>query len=92
MLLLIVVVPARERSQAAIGEFKREHPCPATGLPRGACPGWVIDHIRPLACGGADAPANMQWQRKDAAVAKDRVERRECRRVDNAVPLRYINS
>jgi hypothetical protein len=31
-------------------------------MPRGACPGYVIDHINPLECGGADAPFNMQWQ------------------------------
>jgi hypothetical protein len=38
----------------------------------------VIDHIKPLACGGADAPANMQWQTTADAKAKDKWERREC--------------
>jgi integrase len=50
------------RSTAAKNAFTREHPCPATGLSRGRCPGYVIDHVNPLECGGADAPYNMQWQ------------------------------
>jgi len=54
------------------------NPCPATGLVRGACPGYVIDHVKPLACGGADAPGNMQWQTTADAKAKDAVERRTC--------------
>jgi len=31
-----------------------------TGYPNGR-PGYVIDHIKPLACGGVDARSNMQW-------------------------------
>jgi hypothetical protein len=50
------------RSAAARNAFKRAHPCPSTGMTKGACPGYVIDHINPLECGGADAPFNMQWQ------------------------------
>jgi Dioxygenase len=34
------------------------HPCPATGLTRGPCPGCVKDHVVPLACGGPDAVSN----------------------------------
>jgi hypothetical protein len=62
------------RSAAARDEFKREHRCPSTGRPRGACPNYVIDHIKPLAIGGADAPSNMQWQTIKAAKAKDKIE------------------
>ncbi len=51
----------------------------ATGHPHG-WPGHVIDHVIPLACGGADAPSNMQWQTIEEAKAKDRIERRGCRR------------
>jgi len=43
------------RSSSAKATFKREHPCPATGARSGPCGGYVIDHIVPLACGGADA-------------------------------------
>ena len=68
------------RINSAKTEFKREHPCPATGAKSGACGGYVIDHIVPLACGGADAPSNMQWQTIPEARAKDRWERNACRR------------
>ncbi len=53
----------------------------ATGYRHGR-PGWIIDHVIPLACGGDDKPTNMQWQRKDAATAKDEWERKECRSID----------
>lgn len=57
------------RSEKAKDEFKKE-----SGYPHGR-PGYVIDHVRPLASGGADAPSNMQWQTKAEAKAKDRWER-----------------
>ncbi len=50
-----------KRSAAVKYEFKKSNPCPATGRPRGACPGYEIDHIVPLKHGGADATDNMQW-------------------------------
>lgn len=62
------------RSQEAKSDFKRQHPCPATGRSSGACPGYVIDHVNPLKRGGADAPSNMQWQTREAAKAKERWE------------------
>jgi len=71
---------AREyRSLEVKHEFQRQHPCPSTGRPTGACPGYVKDHIRALACGGPDSVANMQWQTVAAAKAKDKWERRGCR-------------
>ena len=66
------------RSRAASQEFQREHPCPSTGRTSGACPGYVRDHIVPLACGGADAVQNMQWQTVSEARAKDRWETKGC--------------
>jgi 5-methylcytosine-specific restriction endonuclease McrA len=63
-----------KRSPAARAAFRRDNPCPATGETRGACPGYVIDHIKALKRGGADEPANMQWQTTAAAKAKDRIE------------------
>ena len=59
--------------------FLKAYPCPATGMARGACPGFVVDHIRPLCAGGADTPANMQWQTIAEAKRKDRLEMAECR-------------
>jgi len=62
-----------QRSDAARHAFARQ-----TGFPNGR-PGYVIDHVVPLACGGADAPSNMQWQSVAAAKAKDKVERIGCK-------------
>ena len=67
-----------KRSQSAKVEFKHEHPCPATGARKGPCKGYVIDHIQPLACGGADASFNLQWQTIAEGKAKDKWERRGC--------------
>ena len=64
-----------KRSTAAKDAFKRQHPCPANGHTSGSCPGYVIDHVRPLECGGADAPSNMQWQTVAEGKAMDKTER-----------------
>jgi len=61
------------RSAAARNEFMKQ-----TGYPKGRR-GYVVDHIVPLECGGADVPSNMQWQTVQAAKMKDRTER-NCRR------------
>ena len=61
------------RSAEAKAQFMRR-----TGYPHGR-PGYVVDHIVPLVCGGADSPSNMQWQTIAEAKAKDRIERRGCR-------------
>jgi hypothetical protein len=53
--LVPCLAPAREyRSQTVKHEFQRQHPCPSTGRPTGACPGYIKDHIVSLACGGPD--------------------------------------
>src|SRR5437899_3020770 len=62
-----------KRSGQAKHDFMRQ-----TGYPHGRR-GYVIDHVVPLACGGADAPSNMQWETVAEARAKDRVERINCR-------------
>jgi hypothetical protein len=58
--------------------FIKAHPCPANGKTRGSCPGYVVDHIKPLCAGGPDRPSNMQWQTVAEAKKKDRVERQMC--------------
>lgn len=76
-----------KRSEKAKHDFKAENPCPATGKRTGACPGYVIDHIQALACGGADSPANMQWQTVAEGKAKDAWERDGCQPSNkNATP------
>ncbi len=71
---------AAVRSHSARAEFQRAVPCPATGQRRGGCPGYVVDHVLPLACGGDDRPSNMQWQTVADAKAKDREELKLCRK------------
>ena len=83
LLCLVLLTPCAadariKRSQSAKVEFKHEHPCPASGARKGPCKGYVIDHINPLACGGADAPLNMQWQTIAEGKAKDKWERKGC--------------
>lgn len=62
------------RSRAQVNAFKRLNPCPANGKRSGPCGGYVVDHIMPLACKGADRPINMQWQTIKDGKAKDRWE------------------
>ena len=60
------------RSEAAKRLFMAQ-----SGFPDGRA-GYVVDHIKPLACGGADDPSNMQWQTVEEGKAKDKVERVAC--------------
>jgi hypothetical protein len=70
------------RSDAAKREFWR-----LTGFPNGRS-GWEVDHIIPLACGGSDAPSNMQWRTKTEAAAMNRTERESCPRdYEPSVPV-----
>lgn len=80
--LLLFSLPAearQHRSREAVEAFKRAVPCPVEGA--GSCfkKGYVVDHVIPLCAGGADSPANMAYQRKDEAAAKDKLEWAECR-------------
>lgn len=83
--LLLLITPAMitlandriihpHRSSTVLHAFQHGHPCPSTGSTRGACPGYVKDHVRALCDGGADAVANLQWQTVADAKAKDRTE------------------
>ena len=79
-LIAVFSMPAfAERKSSVAAAFKRTHACPATSKSEKSCPGYVVDHVRPLCAGGKDAVTNMQWQSKEEALAKDRVERNLCR-------------
>lgn len=69
------------RSSTTIAHFKRVHPCPVTGSSEGACPGWHVDHVIPLACRGKDVIENLQWLPVEIKTCeewycKDRFERK----------------
>ena len=83
IIILALLVPTFadahvNRSIAAKRAFAREVACPATGLHKLPCPGYVIDHVKPIFCGGADNKSNMQYQTIAAGKAKDRIERIGC--------------
>lgn len=68
------------RSAAERAAFVRANPCPVTGLRRGTCPGWEVDHAHALCAGGRDARENMQWLTVQAHREKTRSDRRICRK------------
>lgn len=68
------------RSAAAKRDFQRATPCPANDQRRGPCPGYQIDHVTPLKCGGPDEPANMQWLTVQEHKEKTRFESVLCRK------------
>lgn len=76
-----------KRSKTVINQFKKLYPCPSTGKSTGACPGWAVDHVIPLAVGGCDSTPNLQWlpdKIKSCAddECKDRWEREIYKRIN----------
>jgi hypothetical protein len=65
-----------KRSKTAIKRFREIYACPSTLLKTGECPGWAINHDKPLACGGCDSIENMSWMRNDAKKIVDGYERK----------------
>jgi hypothetical protein len=59
--------------------FRKANACPSTGKFTGPCPGWVMDHMKSLRCGGLDVPENLWWMTTAEAKVKDTQED-ECRR------------
>ena len=88
LIALCLALPslAAERSRSERAAFVREVPCPVTGVTRGACPGYEVDHIVPLCAGGADRPDNMQWLDVYDHKAKTRVDVRQCRQLKKEKP------
>ena len=64
------------RSPAQVRLFKKTNICPSTHAYSQRCPGYIVDHIIALDCGGADKPSNMQYQTIAASRAKDKIELR----------------
>lgn len=69
------------RRADVLAAFRKVHPCPVTLAFTGACKGWSLNHVLPLACGGCDAVWNLQWLPNDIKSsanphAVDRFERR----------------
>jgi hypothetical protein len=79
LLLCSVHSTSADRSRMIRAEFIRLNPCPSTGLTRGACPGWQVDHREALVCGGRDELQNLQWLTIEAHRHKTRVEVKLCR-------------
>lgn len=81
ILLLPFAAEARiPRDRSEVRAFRSEHPCPATGRARGACPGYHVDYIIALCAGGVDKRWNMQWITREDHRFKTLVDVRECRR------------
>lgn len=57
------------RSSTVLRAFERLHPKPIEGR-------WYRDHVIPLACGGCDSVANLQWLPEPAWRDKSTWERR----------------
>lgn len=79
MSLALQPAAALPRSRAVIDAFRQANPCPATGLTHGACPGYQVDHIEALVCGGRDELDNLHWLDIESHKAKTRVEVKLCR-------------
>lgn len=83
LLLAALLIPpadaAEKRSSTVRAAFVRQNPCPAGAHDKGRCPGYVVDHRVPLACGGPDRIENLQWLTVAEAREKDRIALRECR-------------
>jgi hypothetical protein len=76
-LVALPLLAETPRSRETPIEFMRLHPCPGgpdAGHTRGACQGYVRDHIIPLCKDGPDTVENMQWQTVAAGHAKDKWE------------------
>lgn len=58
------------RSYTVLKEFERLYPKPQDGQR------WYRDHVIPLACGGCDSVANLQWLPEPAWRDKSKWERK----------------
>jgi hypothetical protein len=76
-----------KRDRAQVRAFRAENPCPSTRRIRGACPGFQVDHSKPLCAAGSDTPDNMAWLSIEDHKWKTFVDLRECRRFRRAAAM-----
>jgi hypothetical protein len=65
------------RSPKTTAAFRKLVACPSTHKFTGACPGWIMDHMHSLRCGGLDVPENLWWQTVEESRLKD-VQEAQC--------------
>lgn len=64
------------RRQAVINAFWAQNICPSTLKYAAPCPGWALNHIIPLACGGRDAVNNLFKMQVSTKKLIDAIERK----------------
>jgi hypothetical protein len=77
-LIVCVSLPATAREHRAPAfkrEFQLAHPCPSTGNPTGACPGYVKDHIVPHAAALSQMLENIEADLADSKLDAAQTER-----------------
>lgn len=79
LLLLLLATSAQARDLAVRHQFRKTHPCPVTQKVSGACPGYQVDHVKPLCLGGLDDVENMQWLSVEEHRKKTREDVAVCR-------------
>lgn len=79
-----------KRSMTVLEEYQQIHPCPSTGSTSGKCPGWALDHVIPLACGGCDAIENLQWLPNEIKSASGKYPKDRWERKINCKPMEVI--
>lgn len=77
LIALLFCAAVEARDQNVVWKFRKTHPCPSTGKVKGACPGWNVDHVIALRCGGPDTVGNMQWITVREHKAKTKREARQ---------------
>jgi hypothetical protein len=91
--LSLVCTLAHARDPKEVYAFRSAQPCPANGSKHGACPGYVVDHLRPLCSGGPDRPDNMAWSTLAFSRLKDREEDKLCASMrKSAIPTTSSNA
>lgn len=82
LLLGVTDVAAKiPRSRAEVQAFRADNPCPSTGLTKGRCDGYQVDHTIPLCAGGPDHRSNMFWLSVEDHRFKTFTDVRECRKL-----------